>query len=784
MDINPTDVQEMLSQTTPASPDASEIESNRAAAQSEVANTVANTLAGKTGTPTNPNFPTPTRQTTGQNQDMMSVLAKGAPGSFSQKFRDALMTPSNGKPMSVMAEFAKAGVKAMSGGQPSTLEAALAGNDTTRPTSAPIAPRQLNRGEAAVQNITDTIGDVAAAPGPGGFLGGFARTAAAGTQRRTEELKNKQALATANAQMLHEQALTHQLGEEQINKAVDTGRQGLEAMMSAPVAASVIAKDKTADDLRQMIQKGELKPTEETVFLTGRTPAGTDTNGQPLFRSTYTVVKPGGPVTVNDKQAAYLNEQLLRDDIQPGQVLPSVQFNSLWQQAQNHESAAGARNLALAKIGEEVNKANLDRETQMLGTDKSVLNAVAAAQSGPNDPHALVKAYNALIANPEFMKTHPDFTETYPKWAGGGNVSKFETMQQKFAEAQDKAQKSVTETLHDVYANPEKMEGKTPSVIAMANSVINDPNAAMTDKAFAAKVKAEALDAQNIESQLQNAKELSAAEAKKKAAEGPTSDLIGEQFLATLPVGRRTAVQAIGEGRVPSSPSAMQRTDKGMSLMSDVTQAYPDYDWSKAESYGKLRSDFTSGKEATGINQSNTALHHINLMQRALDRGATLGYTGGLEQFLGANDAGRSLANEAKALSEELSKFYTGGVAAQGDTKDWQDRLNPNTLGMTNSKLRKNIKDFTQLLGGKLEAFQDQWDDGVPSARIQAPKAIAAPDTIETYKRITGEDLKVHSTQQNKPQPQTPPPGATMKVPGSDGKMHWSNGSADLGIVE
>jgi hypothetical protein len=35
------------------------------------------------------------------------------------------------------------------------------------------------------------------------------------------------------------------------------------------------------------------------------------------------------------------------------------------------------------------------------------------------------------------------------------------------------------------------------------------------------------------------------------------------------------------------------------------------------------------------------------------------------------------------------------------------------------------------------------------------------------------------------PQPnQTPPPGATMKVPGADGKMHWSDGKKDLGLVK
>ena len=32
--------------------------------------------------------------------------------------------------------------------------------------------------------------------------------------------------------------------------------------------------------------------------------------------------------------------------------------------------------------------------------------------------------------------------------------------------------------------------------------------------------------------------------------------------------------------------------------------------------------------------------------------------------------------------------------------------------------------------------------------------------------------------------PSAPPPGATMKVPGSDGKLHWSDGKRDLGVIE
>lgn len=49
--------------------------------------------------------------------------------------------------------------------------------------------------------------------------------------------------------------------------------------------------------------------------------------------------------------------------------------------------------------------------------------------------------------------------------------------------------------------------------------------------------------------------------------------------------------------------------------------------------------------------------------------------------------------------------------------------------------------------------------------------------TVADYKQMQETPAGVNNTQ-------SPPPGATMKVPGSDGKMHWSDGKADLGVVQ
>lgn len=56
----------------------------------------------------------------------------------------------------------------------------------------------------------------------------------------------------------------------------------------------------------------------------------------------------------------------------------------------------------------------------------------------------------------------------------------------------------------------------------------------------------------------------------------------------------------------------------------------------------------------------------------------------------------------------------------------------------------------------------------------------ARPETYQTHSKKGG----AASYYQKQGQQQKQPAGATMKVPGSDGKLHWSDGKADLGVAE
>jgi hypothetical protein len=633
------------------------------------------------------------------------------------------------------------------------------------------------------------------------------KAAAAGKKRTQEEQQNAVALASANAQMIHQQALVHKMGEDAVAEHIKDGQAGVDAITTPPpggASGTVDYKDKTSDELKKMITpdpttgKSEIDMSKQTVFATGRRLIGKDANGLPLYQTTYSVVTPAHETVVQPETAKLLNKYAGTDyptEEKEGaankglQVLPGAQLNLQLQQAYNAQANEQKRDMDLKKHQLEVADVNSNIAAKTIGQSKLVTNALQAATASPTDPYATVKAYNALKLSGKFDDPSSGLDEdAYKIWAGGGgkdSEKNFEKMQDSFAAQQQKNADSIHNIIDEVRKDPTKIEGHVPSVKAAAQSIISDPTKSAQEKANAAQVLAQAKSVESFELEMDGAKEIAKDEAKQKAAQRQSASLnpqglTGEAFIKTLPPARANTLRAFANGLMVLNPSALERTDKGQAYLDDIYAAYPDLDSSKAPAYAKLRANFSSGKEAAGINAANTSIHHLNLMSQNLDQ-ATAGLTGSVEQFFGGNAAGRKVAADAAAVAGELGKLYQGGVVGEAEAKKWQEKLDPNSVGMTINKLRENVQEFTELLGGKLEAFQEQWDDGVPSKLIPAPKAIASPESIAAYKRMTGKDLNVHPTQQipvgakasDLQVPSDLAGKATGLAPGSDGKMYF-----------
>jgi len=85
-------------------------------------------------------------------------------------------------------------------------------------------------------------------------------------------------------------------------------------------------------------------------------------------------------------------------------------------------------------------------------------------------------------------------------------------------------------------------------------------------------------------------------------------------------------------------------------------------------------------------------------------------------------------------------------------------------------------------------AMLEHFEDLANQKKLDGPTLKSAFNSEVNY--VTDRAMDPNPPNWNTPakstlrQPSGPPAGATMKVPGSDGKMHWSDGKKDLGVAE
>lgn len=263
------------------------------------------------------------------------------------------------------------------------------------------------------------------------------------------------------------------------------------------------------------------------------------------------------------------------------------------------------------------------------------------------------------------------------------------------------------------------------------------------------------------------------------------ADGVNHSFLAALQQknpARASLIQSIGQGRTLLSKYGLNRKD-GQALVADVAAAYPDFDQNKVEQYETALKDFApGGKSGKNLISLNTALTHL---QRSYDHVGLLTSTPGLSaigSWLGVQGAG-AYKSDVNALASEIATAYKGGVPDKDEVNRWYSAftaINPNTV-------RSAYTEAANLLLNKVDEMHDRWADSVPSSFV-APIQFITDSAAQSFQHVTGQPvpsgLRQKGSANTSTNPAAPPPGATMKVPGSDGKLHWSDGKRDLGVAQ
>jgi len=331
------------------------------------------------------------------------IMQPPAPGSFAAKWGLATKSLTNlGMPF--VNAMALAGVHAMDPKAPSntTWDQAQSNADQTPESQGlqmPSRADQVRRGAAGI------LGDISAGAGGRTGLEGINRAANAVTSRQQADFDNNVKMAKANAEMLHEQQLLHRTSEEAVEASAKQGAQSASVMMLAP-KSEVLAKDITSDEVQKLMQSGQIDPSKHAMFLTGRKLIGNDANGQPQFRSTYTVIKPGEKITLDDETKRDFINTYTHNDFDKGTELTSQDYYRLDQLASTNFANELRRQEGLDLIEAKDYDVHLKKGDADFFNSKPWQAAVnSVPHTGAEDPYLEIKAYIAL----ERMASHNDY---------------------------------------------------------------------------------------------------------------------------------------------------------------------------------------------------------------------------------------------------------------------------------------------------------------------------------------------------------------------------------------
>lgn len=197
-------------------------------------------------------------------------------------------------------------------------------------------------------------------------------------------------------------------------------------------------------------------------------------------------------------------------------------------------------------------------------------------------------------------------------------------------------------------------------------------------------------------------------------------------------------VQAVIDGRYPPPTGYAATKPAWQAVLQAAAAQDPTFNAGDYHTRYMTRRDFTSGKSAQNITALNTAMNHIGDLDKQVD---------GLDNtsFTALNRIGNAYADATgdprikdfntnkTAVADELTRVFrqSGGTAA--DVQGFQNDLD---AAGSPAQLHTVIKRMTTLLGSRLDALANQYQQG--TGKATDPLQFLNPKAQATYTRLTG----------------------------------------------
>lgn len=229
----------------------------------------------------------------------------------------------------------------------------------------------------------------------------------------------------------------------------------------------------------------------------------------------------------------------------------------------------------------------------------------------------------------------------------------------------------------------------------------------------------------------------------------PSSDAqtaTNEGYLSALPSPVASQVKALAEGRMQFPSGFALKSPYWQQMLQAVSTYDPSFDAVNYNARAQTRKDFTSGKSAQNITALNTAMGHLDSLDKAftaLNNGDYPTYNT-VANKLGVLTGNRQLQSattdvqtKAIAVAGELAKVFRSTGMSSKEIDDWKDQITPAT---TPAQAKKLVQSAIELMNSRLDAVGQQYNQGMGTTRD--PIQLLSPKAQAAYQRLAAPEAK------------------------------------------
>ena len=213
-----------------------------------------------------------------------------------------------------------------------------------------------------------------------------------------------------------------------------------------------------------------------------------------------------------------------------------------------------------------------------------------------------------------------------------------------------------------------------------------------------------------------------------------------DDVLAKLPPNIGNQVKALAEGRMAFPSSFALKTPYWQNMLSAVSLYDPTFEAGDYNKRYQTSVAFSKGKQGDAVRAANQTLSHMGLLSDSIES---------LKNFNGILTPLNSVVNpiqdyfgdprqgvfeeKKKAVSSELRKVFSGsGGGGLTELEQWEKSL---PLNASHDQQREYLQTGTHLLGGALEALNNQYEAGM--GHIANQKPLLSPTAKAVYDKLS-----------------------------------------------